>query len=158
MRQTRPRKRLCRDYERAYHPPFDCGTLHLRASLSTFDFIVIYWIYWIFFILHHITTLQNDRRDSYSGRPPFPCPSQWKYPARDMTDEQLSEFILHLSRSYPNAGDGANKELTAQFEGQIKNDENGEVSPDAKREIVKGLVGKVVELRGAMDGLKDAGE
>ncbi|KAK1921181.1 hypothetical protein DB88DRAFT_499930 [Papiliotrema laurentii] len=70
---------------------------------------------------------------------------------------QLVEFILHLSRSLPNATEAINKDLLAQFEAQVKTeDPNAEIPEENRREVVKALVAKVAELRGAMEGLKDA--
>lgn len=77
----------------------------------------------------------------------------------DRSCTQLVEFILHLSRSLPNATEAINKDLLAQFEAQVKTeDPNAEIPEENRREVVKALVAKVAELRGAMEGLKDAGE
>lgn len=74
-------------------------------------------------------------------------------------DDQVVEYVQHLARSLASPSEAAYKELLASFESQIKSDDpNVEVPEDSRKSVVKGLVSKTVELRGALEGVRDTGE
>ncbi|WWC90202.1 uncharacterized protein L201_005135 [Kwoniella dendrophila CBS 6074] len=68
--------------------------------------------------------------------------------------QQVIELASHLARSLPNADQSSYRDFVGTYEGQVK--ENEEISDEQKKEIVTSLVGKVGELKGALDGLKEA--
>ena len=72
-----------------------------------------------------------------------------------MTDSQVLEFAQHLSRSAPNPSDATTKEFVAQWDSQI--DASAEIPEEQRRTLVKSIVDKVAELRGAIEGVRDTG-
>lgn len=68
---------------------------------------------------------------------------------------QVSEFATHLTRSLPSSTEAsASKDFIASFEDQISGDE---VSDAQKQAVVKGLIGKLSELRGGLEAAKESG-
>ncbi|WWC57567.1 uncharacterized protein I303_100099 [Kwoniella dejecticola CBS 10117] len=68
--------------------------------------------------------------------------------------QQVIELASHLARSLPSSDQASYREFVGSFESQVK--ENEEVTDAQKQEIVKSLVGKVGELKGALDGVKES--
>lgn len=67
----------------------------------------------------------------------------------------MLEFAQHLSRSAPNPSDATTKEFVSQWDAQI--DGSAEVPEEQRRTLVRSIVDKVAELRGAIEGVKDTG-
>ncbi|ORX35139.1 hypothetical protein BD324DRAFT_634026 [Kockovaella imperatae] len=71
--------------------------------------------------------------------------------------QQVSEYARHLTRSLPNASDiAAAKEFVAGYESQVKGEEGQEVPESTRQEIVRSLVEKTVELKGALEASKES--
>ncbi|WWC67335.1 uncharacterized protein I206_101243 [Kwoniella pini CBS 10737] len=68
--------------------------------------------------------------------------------------QQVIELASHLARSLPSSDQSSYRDFVGGFENQVK--ENEEISDLKKKEIVKTLVGKVDELKGALDGIKES--
>ncbi|WVW81254.1 hypothetical protein I302_103245 [Kwoniella bestiolae CBS 10118] len=67
--------------------------------------------------------------------------------------QQVIELASHLARSLPNSDQASYREFVGSYENQVTEED---VAVEQKREIVKSLVGKVGELKGALDGLKES--
>ncbi|WVQ94122.1 hypothetical protein IAU59_001200 [Kwoniella sp. CBS 9459] len=67
--------------------------------------------------------------------------------------QQILELATHLSRSLPAA---EQREFVGMYEAQVKVEGDAEVPEDKRAPVVKSLVGKLVELKGGLEGLKES--
>lgn len=99
--------------------------------------------------------------DCVAIAPELPFRAQVSYmsysSAGQSLDIQVTELATHLSRCVPTSTDpSASRDFIAGYESQL---EEGEEEDESKRrEVLKGIVGKVGEVGGALEGLKESGE
>ncbi|OCF41054.1 eukaryotic translation initiation factor 3 subunit M [Kwoniella heveanensis CBS 569] len=67
--------------------------------------------------------------------------------------QQILELATHISRSLPAA---EQREFVGTYEAQVKVEGEGDVPEDKRADVVKSLVGKLVELKGGLEGLKES--
>ncbi|WWC97586.1 hypothetical protein V866_004470 [Kwoniella sp. B9012] len=70
--------------------------------------------------------------------------------------QQVIELASHLARSLPNSDQASYREFVGSYESQVNKEGEEDVAAEQKTEIVKSLVAKVGELKGALDGLKES--
>ncbi|WWD22666.1 hypothetical protein CI109_107159 [Kwoniella shandongensis] len=70
--------------------------------------------------------------------------------------QQVLELAAHLSRSIPNPDQTNIREFVASFEAQVQVEEGQEISEEKKKEVVKSIVGKFVELKGGLEAAKES--
>ncbi|WVF66508.1 hypothetical protein IAT40_001248 [Kwoniella sp. CBS 6097] len=67
--------------------------------------------------------------------------------------QQILELATHVSRSLPTS---EQREFLGTYESQVKVEGEGDVPEDKRKSAVKSLVGKLVELKGGLEGLKES--
>ncbi|KAK6904685.1 hypothetical protein I204_06716 [Kwoniella mangroviensis CBS 8886] len=70
--------------------------------------------------------------------------------------QQVIELASHLARSLPNSDQASYREFVGSYESQVNKEGEEDVAAEQKTGIVKSLVAKVGELKGALDGLKES--
>ncbi|WWD06357.1 hypothetical protein V865_004447 [Kwoniella europaea PYCC6329] len=70
--------------------------------------------------------------------------------------QQVIELASHLARSLPNSDQASYREFVGSYESKVNKEGEEDVAAEQKTEIVKSLVAKVGELKGALDGLKES--
>ncbi|KAK8844780.1 hypothetical protein IAR55_006630 [Kwoniella newhampshirensis] len=70
--------------------------------------------------------------------------------------QQIVELAAHLSRSLPNPDQTNTREFVASFESQLTAEEGEDISEEKKKEVVKALVAKFVELKGGLEAAKES--
>lgn len=74
--------------------------------------------------------------------------------------QKITELAAHLSRSLPNADNQvAVKEFVQGYEAQVDTEEGrGDVEDAKKKQVVKSIVDKFVELKGGLEAAKESGQ
>ncbi|EIW73001.1 hypothetical protein M231_04343 [Tremella mesenterica] len=69
--------------------------------------------------------------------------------------DQVREVAIHLSRSLPTPDSASSRAFTASFQSQLEVEEGQEIPEEKRKEVVKSLVAKVIELKGGLESSKE---